>query len=97
MTDKLDNLLEEVNESYGDMLLKELVSRLERTIMEFNDEMNSICGILAKKEKERQDVLAMLKSEVKADKSLKKQKKKSSSKEEDLNEWEKKLKEIEEG
>tara|TARA_Y100000590_G_scaffold424371_1_gene531201 strand:- start:365 stop:643 length:279 start_codon:yes stop_codon:yes gene_type:complete len=92
----LDNLLEEVNDSYGDMLLKELVSRLERTIKEFNEEMNSICGILAKKEKERQDVLAMLRSDVKADKSLKKEKK-DTSKEVELNEWEKKLKEIEKG
>ena len=97
MTDKLDNLLEEVNESYGDMLLKELVSRLDRTIREFNEEMNNICGILAKKEKERQDVLAMLKSEVKVNKSLKKQNNDSSTEEEELNEWEKKLKEIEKG
>ena len=97
MTDKLDNLLEEVNESYGDMLLKELVSRLDRTIREFNEEMNNICGILAKKEKERQDVLAMLKSEVKVNKSLKKESDDLSSDEEELNEWEKKLKEIEKG
>ena len=79
------------------MLLKELICRLESTIKEFNEEMNTVCGLLAEKEKERQDVLAMMRSEVRASKSSSKKKTKVSDDTVELNEWEKKLKEIEKG
>ena len=75
------------------MLLKELISRLEVTIKEFNDEMNTVCELLAEKEKERQAVLAMMKSDVQVSKSTEKTQPKIDQAE--LNEWEKKLKEIE--
>ena len=78
------------------MLLKELICRLESTIKEFNEEMNTVCGLLAEKEKERQDVLAMMRSDVRASKSSSKKKTKVDDTVE-LNEWEKKLKEIEKG
>ena len=63
--------------------------------------MNNICGQLSDKEKERQYVLGMMKSGVKATSSSS-SKSKSKSKSEnvdssDLNAWEKKLKEIEKG
>ena len=75
------------------MLLKELISRLEVTIKEFNVEMNTVCELLAEKEKERQAVLAMMKSDVQVSKSTEKSQPKIEQAE--LNEWEKKLKEIE--
>ena len=75
------------------MLLKELISRLEVTIKEFNDEMNTVCELLAEKEKERQAVLAMMKSDIQVSKSTEKSQPKIDQAE--LNEWEKKLKEIE--
>ena len=62
LSDKLDNLLDGINDSYGKMLLEELIGRLETTIKDFNEEMKSLCDQLVKKEKERQQLLEMLKS-----------------------------------
>ena len=62
LTDKLDDLLEGISESYGTLLMEELIARLELTIKDFNDEMKDLCSQLVKKEKERQQLLDMLKS-----------------------------------
>ena len=40
LNDKLDNLLEGINASYGEELFNELVSRLDRTINDFNEEIS---------------------------------------------------------
>jgi len=83
LNDKLDNLLDGINDSYGKMLLEELISRLETTIKDFNDEIVELCSQLSEKEKERQHVIEMMKSED------------TSSDSETSAEWEKKLEEIE--
>ena len=83
LNDKLDNLLEGINDSYGKMLMEELISRLETTIKDFNDEIVELCSQLAEKEKERQHVIEMMKNE------------NSSDDPESSSEWEKKLEEIE--
>ena len=83
LNDKLDNLLDGINDSYGKMLLEELVGRLETTIKDFNDEIVELCSQLSEKEKERQHVIEMMKSED------------TSSNSEASAEWEKKLEEIE--
>ena len=62
LSDKLDDLLESINDSYGTLLMEELLARLELTVKDFNDEMKSLCDELVKKEKERQQLLEMLKS-----------------------------------
>ena len=62
LSDKLDDLLDGINESYGTLLMEELISRLELTIKDFNEEMKVLCKQLVKKEKERQQLLGMLKS-----------------------------------
>jgi chromosome segregation ATPase len=58
----LDDLLEGINDSYGTLFVEELLARLELTIKDFNDEMKNLCDELVKKEKERQQLLEMLKS-----------------------------------
>ena len=83
LNDKLDNLLDGINDSYGKMLLEELVARLETTIKDFNDEIIDLCSQLSEKEKERQHVIEMMKSED------------TSTDSETSAEWEKKLEEIE--
>ena len=83
LSEKLDNLLEGINDSYGKMLLEELIGRLETTIKDFNDEIVELCSQLSEKEKERQHVIEMMKSDDSINESQ------SSS------EWEKKLEEIE--
>tara|TARA_B100001250_G_C19519816_1_gene665487 strand:- start:390 stop:737 length:348 start_codon:yes stop_codon:yes gene_type:complete len=41
---KLDNLLSGINSTYGQDLLDELVTRLQRTIVDFNEEVEKIMG-----------------------------------------------------
>ena len=62
LSEKLDDLLEGINDSYGTLLMEELLARMESTIKDFNDEMNNLCDVLVKKEKERQQLLEMLKN-----------------------------------
>ena len=64
LSEKLDDLLERINDSYGTILMEELLSRLELTVKDFNDEMKTLCGQLVKKEQERQQLLEMLKSTI---------------------------------
>ena len=62
LSEKLDDLLEGINESYGTILMEELLNRLELTIKDFNDEMKSLCDQMVKKQEERQHLLEMLRS-----------------------------------
>ena len=62
LSDKLDDLLDGINESYGTVLMEELLNRLELTIKDFNDEIKTLCDQLIKKQEERQYLLEMLKS-----------------------------------
>ena len=62
LSEKLDDLLDGINESYGTVLTEELLNRLELTIKDFNDEMKSLCDQMVKKQEERQHLLEMLRS-----------------------------------
>ena len=62
LSDKLDDLLDGINESYGTVLMEELLNRLELTIRDFNEEMKTLCDQLVKKQEERQQLLEMIKS-----------------------------------
>ena len=84
LSEKLDNLLDGINDSYGKMLLEELIGRLETTIKDFNDEIVELCSKLSEKEKERQHVIDMMKNE-----DL------NSNDNSAATDWEKKLEEIE--
>ena len=85
LEEKFDNLLDVIGESYGNILMEELVSRLDVTIDEFNQEISNLFNSLKEKELERESLLKGI--------SVKKKKNK---KKEDLTEWEQKLKQIEE-
>ena len=60
LTEKLDDLLSGINDSYGMVLMKELLDRLELTIKDFNDEVKVLCSQLVKKQEERQHLMEML-------------------------------------
>ena len=62
LSEKLDDLLEGLNDSYGTLLMEELLTRLELTIKDFNDEIKNLCDELINKEKERQHLLEMIKT-----------------------------------
>ena len=63
LSEKLDDLLDGINDSYGTVLMDELLTRLELTIKDFNDEMKTLCDQLIKKQEERQHLLEMLRSQ----------------------------------
>ena len=85
LEEKFDNLLDVIGESYGSILMEELISRLDVTIDEFNQEISNLFNSLKEKELERQSLLKGI--------SVKKKKNKKKA---DLTEWEEKLKQIEE-
>ena len=62
LSEKLDDLLEGINDSYGTLLMEELLARLELTVKDFNDEMKVLCDQMVEKEKERQLLMEMLKT-----------------------------------
>ena len=87
LEEKFDNLLDIIGDTYGNVLMEELISRLDCTIDEFNQEISNLFNSLKEKEVERQSILQGI--------SVKKKKKKN-DKNLDLTEWEQKLKHIEE-
>ena len=80
--DNLASILEGINDSYGPVLVDELLRRVDYTITEFNDEMSNAFNLL--KEKDEKRIEAMKKYEAENQNN-------SSSK----NEWEKKLENLE--
>ena len=62
LSEKLDDLLDGINQSYGTVLMEELLNRLELTIKDFNDEMKTLCNQMVIKQEERQHLLEMLRS-----------------------------------
>lgn len=62
LTEKLDDLLDGINESYGVTLMEELISRLEITVNEFNDEVNSLMEQLKAIGVKRGELLDKIKS-----------------------------------
>jgi len=99
LSDKLDDLLNGINDSYGKILLDELIIRLELTVKDFNEEMKVLVDQLVKKEKERQQILEMMKSSESVDLSetVADDAAQVDVDVSDLSEWEQKLAKIEKG
>jgi hypothetical protein len=99
LSDKLDDLLDGINNSYGKILLDELIIRLELTVKDFNEEMKVLVDQLVKKEKERQQILEMMKSSESVDLSetVADDAAQVDVDVSDLSEWEQKLAKIEKG
>ena len=76
--DNLATILEGINDSYGPVLVDELLRRIDYTITEFNEEMSNAFNLL--KEKDEKRVEAFKKYEAESENNL-------TSK----NEWEKKI------
>ena len=83
LNDKLSDLINGVDSTYGNIIFEELLKRIDSTIKDFNSEMESVFDELKINEKNRQSVLL----------KLKKQKTPDEKKEEDKQkkDWEKKL------
>ena len=57
LNEKLDNLLSGVNTSYGQVLLEELVTRLSRTISDFNEEVNDVLEELKENSSKQAEIM----------------------------------------
>lgn len=60
LNDKLDDLLDGINASYGEELFNELVKRLERTINDFNDEISVLTEEVKGNSEKRADIIHTL-------------------------------------
>ncbi len=60
LNEKLDNLLSGINASYGQVLLDELVTRLQRTLADFNEEVGGIMGDLKESSDRRNQIIHVL-------------------------------------
>ena len=60
LNDKLDNLLDGINASYGEELFNELVSRLDRTINDFNEEISLLTEEVKGNSEKRAEIIHTL-------------------------------------
>tara|TARA_S200000501_G_scaffold129486_1_gene122367 strand:+ start:11784 stop:12122 length:339 start_codon:yes stop_codon:yes gene_type:complete len=94
LQNKLDDLLDGINASYGQSLLDELMIRLEATIDDFNKEVDDLMDSLKKSSDEKEKLLQQIKSgeieDSKDDISQPTDSEASEDKQE-LSEWEKRL------
>ena len=87
LNENFSDLLTGINESYGPLLMEELIRRIKFTIEEFNEEMSSVFVELKDKEDKRQKMYMMIK-----DGNIPSQKE---NKEDISKDWEKEIDEIE--
>ena len=87
---KLDDLISVVNTSYGQTLLDELVTRLQRTITDFNEEVEGVMNELKKSSERRFQLLQDLKSDSTEDSiNASSDENDSSANDSEMSEWEK--------
>lgn len=59
---KLDDLLEGINDSYGQSLLDELMNRIEMTINDFNEEVQDLMNALKENSTKNDQLLKQIRS-----------------------------------
>ena len=94
LQNKLDDLLDGINASYGQSLLDELMIRLEATIDDFNKEVDDLMDSLKKSSDEKEKLLQQIKSgeiEDPKDDNSQSAESESSENKQELSEWEKRL------
>ena len=64
LSDKLDDLMDGINDSYGTVLMDELISQLQRTVSKFNEEVQILMGQLKNNSERREGLLEKIKSGV---------------------------------
>ena len=89
--DNMSDLIEGVNDSYGPVLVEELITRLRKTIEDFNNEITSAFDELKLREDKRQKMYDMIKE----GNIIKDEDDENEDKSSDLSDWEIKINEIE--
>ncbi|MDP6396376.1 MAG: hypothetical protein QF712_01570 [Candidatus Marinimicrobia bacterium] len=64
LSEKLDDLMDGINDSYGTVLMDELILQLERTVSKFNEEVQTLMGQLKDNSDRRDGLLEKIKSGV---------------------------------
>ena len=83
LNDKLSDLINGVDCTYGNIIFDELLKRIDKTIMDFNFEMEEIFSELKSNEKKRQTIITKLKKQADNEESDEREREKK--------EWEQKL------
>jgi hypothetical protein len=83
LNDKLSDLINGVDSTYGNLIFDELLKRIDKTIKDFNAEMDDIFDDLKINEKKRQTILLKLRKNKSSDEQQEADKEKK--------EWERKL------
>ena len=94
LQNKLDDLLDGINASYGQSLLDELMIRLEATIDDFNKEVDDLMDSLKKSSDEKEKILQQIKSgevENSKDEAPELADNEPEDEKKELSEWEKRL------
>ena len=93
LSERLDDLMDGINDSYGTVLMDELILQLERTVSKFNEEVQTLMGQLKDNSDRRDGLLEKIKSGVLAETPADTQQPISDKKE--MSAWEIKLEEME--
>ena len=64
LSEKLDDLMDGINDSYGTVLMDELISQLERTVSKFNEEVQTLMRQLKDNSDRRDGLLEKIKTGV---------------------------------
>lgn len=94
LQNKLDDLLDGINASYGQSLLDELMIRLEATVDDFNKEVDDLMDSLKKSSDEKEKLLQQIKSgeiEETIEKKPQTNDDEALNEKQELSEWEKRL------
>ena len=62
LIEKLDDLLDGINATYGIAIMDELISRLEQTVSEFNEEVQSLMNTLKENSEKKGELLEKIKA-----------------------------------
>ncbi|MFQ6673777.1 MAG: hypothetical protein ACE5GH_03195 [Fidelibacterota bacterium] len=62
LAEKFDDLLDGINETYSTVLMDELISRLEKTVNEFNEEVNELMEQLKVKSQKKEKLLEKIRA-----------------------------------
>ncbi|MBF88345.1 MAG: hypothetical protein CMG75_01590 [Candidatus Marinimicrobia bacterium] len=89
LSNKLDDLIEGISDSYGTVLMDELILRLENTVKEFNEEVGSLMGELKEKGELRDELMKKIKNSNLDEPELSSEIQSNPAKE--MSAWEKKL------
>ena len=93
LSEKLESLLQGIHEQYGNALTDELITRLEYTIADFNEEIDLLMNELKENASLKEKLMAEIKSE-KTEEKMVDPTKDSAEEVKELSEWEKRLEKL---